>query len=217
MKKVSIDQQKYERILAAARKHFSKYGYQKTNTDEIAKEAGVSKGLIFHYFGKKQVLYERIISGVIDFLNERSKDLIAKKYTDLVEIVVVSAQYKIKLEQEYPEHVHLLITAYAQKHSLPKKIQAKLMQYMDGNMEMAQQLLTGIMEQLPIKPQISKQDVVQLVLGIFTQISVEGLQFLREHKEVTEVKQMQFLTERAETYVGILQTGFLDYNKVEGK
>ncbi|MGX7150084.1 TetR/AcrR family transcriptional regulator [Enterococcus ureasiticus] len=216
MKEINIDQQKYERILQAALKQFATYGYQKANTDEIARDAGVSKGLIFHYFGKKQVLYERTVSRVIDFLIEQSNDLFTKQYTDLVEVVVVSTQYKMKLEQEYPDYIHLLIAAYAQNHSLPKAIQAKLAQYMDENMEIAHQLLTGIIEQLPIKKEIAKQDVIQLVLGVFNQVSVESLQFLKAHPEVTEVKQMQFLAERAEIYMGILQTGFLE-NKAEEK
>ncbi|MBO0472258.1 TetR/AcrR family transcriptional regulator [Enterococcus ureasiticus] len=216
MKEINIDQQKYERILQAALKQFATYGYQKANTDEIARDAGVSKGLIFHYFGKKQVLYERTISRVIDFLIEQSSDLFTKQYTDLVEVVVVSTRYKIKLEQEYPDYIHLLIAAYAQKYSLPNEIQEKLAQYMDENMEIVHQLLTGIIEQLPIKKEIVQQDVIQLVLGIFNQVSVESLQFLKAHPEVTEVKQMQFLAERAEIYMGILQTGFLE-NKAEEK
>lgn len=209
MKEINSDRQKYERILQAALKQFATYGYQKTNTDDIARDAEVSKGLIFHYFGKKQVLYERTISSVIDFLNERSSNLFTKKYTDLVEVVVVSTRYKMKLEQQYPDHVHLLIAAYAQKHSLPKEIQAKLAKYMDENMKIAHQFLTDIVMKLPIKKEIAHQDVVQLVLGVFNQISVESVQFLKAHPEVTEVKQMQFLAERAEIYMKILQTGFL--------
>lgn len=209
MKEINIDRQKYERILQAALKQFATYGYQKTNTDDIARDAEVSKGLIFHYFGKKQVLYERTISSVIDFLNERSNNLFTKKYTDLVEVVVVSTRYKMKLEQQYPDHVHLLIAAYAQKHSLPKEIKAKLAKYLDENMKIAHQFLTDIVMKLPIKKEIAHQDVVQLVLGVFNQISVESVQFLKAHPEVTEVKQMQFLAERAEIYMKILQTGFL--------
>ncbi|WP_086314503.1 hypothetical protein A5821_002078 [Enterococcus sp. 7F3_DIV0205] len=215
MKEINIDQQKYDRILAAALNHFSKYGYQKANTDEIAKEADVSKGLIFHYFGKKQVLYEQTISEVIDFLNEQSKVLFAKKYTDLVDVVIVATRHKIKLEQKYPNQIRLLITAYAQKQHLPKEIQAKLAHYMDENRAIAQQLLARLIEQLPIKKQIAKEDVVQLVLSVFNQISVESLQFLKTHPEVTEVKQMQFLAERAEIYMAILQTGFLEHKPAE--
>lgn len=216
MNEVKIDQKKYDRILEAALSHFAKYGYQKSSTDQIANDADVSKGLIFHYFGKKHVLYERTISAVVDFLTEQSKDLFTEKNPELVEVIVVSIQHKMKLEQAYPKHLQLLKAAYMQKQLLPKGIQAKLTQYMDGNTNITYPLLTRILGQLPIKKGIKKQDVVQLVLGVFNQISTESLQLLKAHPEVTEAKQMQFLAERAEIYMRILQTGFLE-NKTEEK
>lgn len=216
MRNINIDQQKYDRILAAALNQFAKYGYQKANTDEIAKKAGVSKGLIFHYFGKKQVLYESTISNVIDFLMNQSNTLFTKKYTDLVEVVVVSTQYKIKLEKEYPNHVQLLLTAYGQKRQLPKQVQEKLSDYMDENKTIAYQLLTGIIEHLPVKKEIAKQDIIQLVLGVLDQLYMENIHFINRHPDVTDINQMKFLSKRAETYMRILQTGFLE-NKAEEK
>lgn len=216
MQNINIDQQKYDRILAAALNQFAKHGYQKANTDEIAKEAGVSKGLIFHYFGKKHVLYESTLSNVIDFLMNQSNTLFTKTYTDLAEVVVVSTQHKIKLEQEYPNHVQLLLMAYGRKKQLPKQIQRKLSDYMDENKTIAYQLLTGIIEHLPIKKEIAKQDIIQLVLGVLNQLYMESIQFINRHPDVTEINQMEFLAKRAETYMRILQTGFLE-NKAEEK
>ncbi|MDA9470486.1 TetR/AcrR family transcriptional regulator [Enterococcus sp. 5H] len=209
MKEIHIDQEKYERILQAALVQFAAGGYQKASTDKIAVEAEVSKGLIFHYFGKKQVLYEKTISHVIDFLNEQSQDLFLKNYTDLVEVVVVSTQHKLKLEQKYPEYIHLLISAYAEKETLPKEIQMKLSLYLEQNMESANKLFQNIVKQLPIKADITEQDVVQLVSGVFHQIYTESLYYLNTHPEITEIKQLQFLAERAEIYMNILQNGFL--------
>lgn len=47
-----MDKEKRERIIAAALKEFTK-GYATANMDNLAEEAGISKGLIFHYFGSK--------------------------------------------------------------------------------------------------------------------------------------------------------------------
>jgi TetR/AcrR family transcriptional regulator len=207
---IKIDPQKYARILQSSLQQFAKYGYQQTNTEEIAAGAGVSKGLIFHYFGSKQKLYEQTISFVIDHLNEQSKALFERDYTDLVEIVVVSTKHKLDIERVYPDHIHLLISSYAQKEMLPKGVQEKLNQYMAENMAIAQQLLTKSIKRMPIKESISEQDVIQLVLGVFNQIYVESLTFLRENPSVTEIHQMQFLVERSRSYMAILQTGFLE-------
>lgn len=54
---MDISGEKREQIIRAAMKNFSKNGYRKTVMDEIVADAGVSKGLVFHYFGSKKALY----------------------------------------------------------------------------------------------------------------------------------------------------------------
>lgn len=56
---VRISTARMEQIRGAARRVFAARGYHGTTTDEIAREAGVSPGLIFHYFpSKKHLLIE---------------------------------------------------------------------------------------------------------------------------------------------------------------
>ncbi len=50
------DESKRSAILNAAMAEF-KSGYDKASTDAIVKAAGVSKGLLFHYFGSKKELF----------------------------------------------------------------------------------------------------------------------------------------------------------------
>ncbi len=45
---------------------------------------------------------------------------------------------------------------------------------------------------------------------------MENIQFINRDLDVTEINQIEFLVKRAETYMGILQTGFLE-NKAEEK
>lgn len=54
---MDISGEKREQIIRAAMKNFSKNGYRKTVMDEIVADAGVSKGLVFCYFGSKKALY----------------------------------------------------------------------------------------------------------------------------------------------------------------
>ncbi len=48
-------------ILDIALNHFIKYGFHGTSTRKIAKEAGISSGLMFHYFPNKLALYEALV------------------------------------------------------------------------------------------------------------------------------------------------------------
>ena len=50
-----------QRILDAAANLIAHYGYDKTTVDEIAREAGVSKGAIYLHFKSKEDLFEALL------------------------------------------------------------------------------------------------------------------------------------------------------------
>ncbi len=57
-------------VLEAARKSFFKYGYKKTNTSLIAKEAGTSVGIVYSYFKDKKELLELWLNNLLSRLDE---------------------------------------------------------------------------------------------------------------------------------------------------
>ena len=50
-------QEKRARLLAAAQKLFAEQGFDATTTLQIAQQAGVSEGILFHHFGSKKGLF----------------------------------------------------------------------------------------------------------------------------------------------------------------
>lgn len=52
--------EKRERLLAAARELFLSQGFEATSTQQIARQAGVSEGILFHHFGSKAELFHCI-------------------------------------------------------------------------------------------------------------------------------------------------------------
>ena len=52
-----MNKSKQDRIINGSLKIFCRYGYRHASTDEIVAEAGISKGLLFHYFMSKKGLY----------------------------------------------------------------------------------------------------------------------------------------------------------------
>jgi TetR/AcrR family transcriptional regulator len=53
----SLESEKQECIINAALKVFARNGYDKASTNEIIKQAGISKGSLFNYFNNKKELY----------------------------------------------------------------------------------------------------------------------------------------------------------------
>ncbi|HEX3787077.1 MAG TPA: helix-turn-helix domain-containing protein [Pseudonocardiaceae bacterium] len=66
--------QRRAQILACARRLFAERGYDSVSTTELAKQSGVARGLINHYFGTKRELYLEVIRELVfipDFAVER--------------------------------------------------------------------------------------------------------------------------------------------------
>jgi AcrR family transcriptional regulator len=61
-------------IIETATRLFAQHGYDKTSTAFIAKQAGLSQGIIFHYFSTKEDLFLAIIGQSISRLHQ---DLLA--------------------------------------------------------------------------------------------------------------------------------------------
>src|SRR3954447_24813520 len=56
-----------QQILACAIKLFGERPYSAVSTTELAREAGVARGLINHYFGTKRHLYLEVVRQMVTF------------------------------------------------------------------------------------------------------------------------------------------------------
>lgn len=97
-----IKNEKQERILNAAIKIFALNGYRKASTDVIVKEAGISKGLLFHYFSNKLSLYEYIIDYSVKYMNFEFTSSVNKYEKDFFELQMMMEQAKIRVMKIYP-------------------------------------------------------------------------------------------------------------------
>ena len=65
-----LQEQRKAALLNAALREFAEYGYEQASTNRIAKEAGLSKPLMFHYVGNKQQLFLFVYEYFFDLLNK---------------------------------------------------------------------------------------------------------------------------------------------------
>lgn len=82
----SLSEEKQQRIINAALRIFAQNPYKKANTADIAAAAGISKGLLFHYFGNKQTLYEYLFRYGNDVMRGHISELLPPDESDFFEI-----------------------------------------------------------------------------------------------------------------------------------
>ena len=64
-----LKKEKQDRMINAALKVFALQGYRHGSTDDIVREAAVSKGLLFHYFGSKLGAYRFVYDYSVRYMN----------------------------------------------------------------------------------------------------------------------------------------------------
>ncbi len=109
---LNISPDKQDRIVNAALKEFAQKGYQLASTNEIVKEAEISKGMLFHYFNNKKALYLYLYDHVTEVsmgqlyarINWDEKDLLIR-YQQV-------ARLKFELFEKYPEIFNFLKGVY---------------------------------------------------------------------------------------------------------
>jgi len=81
-----LKKEKQDRMINAALKVFALQGYRHASTDEIVKEAAISKGLLFHYFESKIGVYNFIYDYSVRYMILEIRSTVSAGETDLFEI-----------------------------------------------------------------------------------------------------------------------------------
>lgn len=107
-----LKKEKQDRMINGALKIFAQNGYQKASTDDIVKEAGISKGLLFHYFGSKAGLYEFVYEYSARYLSMELQRAVSLREADLFVLLSQIEAAKNVLFRNYPYMQKFLFTSY---------------------------------------------------------------------------------------------------------
>ena len=97
-----LKKEKQDRMINAALKIFSMRGYQFASTDDIVKEAGISKGLLFHYFGSKSGLYSFIYDYSVRFMSMELKAAVDANETNFFTLQKQLETGRLQVLKNYP-------------------------------------------------------------------------------------------------------------------
>jgi len=97
-----LAKEKQDRMINAALKIFAQNGYKGASTDEIVKEAGISKGLLFHYFASKLGVYTFIFDYSTKYMTLELTTSVDKEESDLFEIYKQIEFAKMHALKNYP-------------------------------------------------------------------------------------------------------------------
>lgn len=97
-----LKKEKQDRMINAALKVFALQGYRHASTDDIVREAAISKGLLFHYFETKLGVYQFIYDYSVKYMNIELRATVGSREKDLFVIMKQAECARMHAMRGYP-------------------------------------------------------------------------------------------------------------------
>jgi Transcriptional regulator len=198
---LNLEPEKRERIMNAAIKEFAQKGYKNASTNEIVKEAEISKGLIFHYFKNKKQLYFFLYDYLMEILKEEYFQNSWLDEKDFLEKMRRASLIKLELFRKYPLIFKFFLTAYSETDIEVKK------EVEDRNKKQIEINFPRIYDNIDmsnVKDGVDQQKALKIIIW-----ALEGYANSKAHEFKTfNEKEFSDMVTELETYLGILKQCF---------
>ena len=112
---LNLPLEKQNTIIDAALICFGTNGYKKASVSDIATAAGISKAMVFHYFGTKKALYFYLFELCGNTLIDAMNKTFDKNVSDFFDRVLQAANIKMSALKEHPAIFAFLNSVYYEK------------------------------------------------------------------------------------------------------
>lgn len=200
---LNLDKEKQDRIINAAIKEFAQKGYDKASTNEMVKEAEISKGLLFHYFGNKKKMYLFLFDYFCEMITEEYYKNIDLSEKDLFQRIRQGVRIKMDLLNQYPEAFKFLEEAYFEESEEVKaELEKRIKEMNDLNFG---KIYEGI-DFSKFRDDMDLQKVIKIITWTFEKLSEEEL--LKVKQTPGHELDYQKIKQIAEEYFEILTKAF---------
>lgn len=155
-----ISDEKKEQIITKGIEIFSKFSFVEARTDLITHEAGISKGLLFYYFGNKKNFYLYLFKHTVDLLTQ---DLEYEgTYDNFYEIIFYMMDMKYNLITKYPNETKFLNMVSKETHKeVSKDIRNILSIYHKKSKEKSSKIILSAVKKLKLRQDIDIQKIIE--------------------------------------------------------
>lgn len=159
---------KRQNILKAALKEFAENGYEKASTNQIVKEAGIGKGMLFYYFKNKKEMFDYLVEYSMTIVVEQYFNLVDTGEPDFFERLKKISEIKLKAQTENAQVFNFIGTVMlATDVELPARLKKKYAEMQEAGYAM----LYGGIDKSKFRDDVDVEKVFRLV-----QWSIDGYQ-----------------------------------------
>ncbi len=152
-------------IIAAATRVIAQKGYARTSLNDIAREAGMSKGAVHYHFSTKEALVAKVLETACDAVAERTKDAWQRGGQDPFEALRASVRELWAVRTSGSDEVRVVADLLAQAlHD--ESLRPQLAGYYRFASAQTTQHLVTVLRSFGLRPKVSPELVPRLLLGL---------------------------------------------------
>jgi TetR/AcrR family transcriptional regulator len=204
-------QEKKDLIIKVAIEEFVKNGYDKASTDVITRRAGISKGILFHYFKSKKNLYLYLVNYVKDLMTEKTMEVLKEiQCDDFFERVKEIALLKQKLAVQYLQESQFIADAFSNPPvAVKKEMEEIIKKYYETYQEeflLEHVYIKNLIQTEKLRDDISVDTVISMTMFIVEQLSNKYWALYR-NKQMDIVNIMESSIKELNDYLKIVKYG----------
>lgn len=203
----NLPEEKKKRIIDASIEEFAEHGYKKGSTNEIIKKAGISKGILFHYFGSKKNLYlyvlDHILSYFTSLIMEDLKTMTNTKNGDIFSQIKSIGFIKMKIFSQFPIEYKFMADAFM---SPPQEIEDEIKKRHHQMYNDSLIMLFNEFDTSNIRKDIDVKKAIELLMIILDGISNKYIKIFKG-REKEMLDHVDEIVQDFEEYMHILKIG----------
>lgn len=177
-----LPEEKKALIISVGIKEFAEKTYKDASTDSITRTCGISKGILFHYFGSKKEFYFYCLDKAMKRLTAQTESV--NENDDFYDIIFASMDRKMTLCMKYHDEMHMVNMASrdASAEIAGRKTEILQQYRMQVQYESAETLKKAV-GTLKLKP---NEQMVKVVEGVSVYINAVLNKYLMEYQQTPD-------------------------------
>lgn len=176
-----LPEEKQELIMTICIEEFARNGYNNTSTDTITARAGISKGILFHYFKSKKNLYLAVVHHTMDVLIEKTLQAVdAIETTDFFDRIKEMVLVKQRVTLQYHHETEIVTRVIGHPPKAVEEEVAKLIADYQSRFttpKMLEMIYKGdLLKSVPLREGVTPEQVFNLVTLTLNALSMKYLQ-----------------------------------------
>lgn len=200
----SLSDDKRKRIIDVCIEEFALNGYDKASTNVIVKKAGISKGLLFHYFSSKRNLYLYVVDYAVERLTDMMFSMDTNLPKDIFERFVYWGIIKLKVAYAEPLMFKLVFTAFT---NVPDEVKSQIESKRKELYELSRKRLLKDIDFSKFRKDINHTKAVECITLLMDGLYNKYLNELRSYTPDKAFEKMNEIVKDYMEYVEMLKRG----------